>query len=137
MNPGRLLARTEVGALAVDGFDALPPSQRFFTGGDATVRGHKYASLGPVDESGEVVGGRFLAVGSVEYDHPVKDKWSGAVFADAGNAFDTGRRYEGLKVGVGFGVRWQSPIGAVRLDVARPLDDTERFRLHLRLGPDL
>ena len=134
---GRLLARTEVGAMAVDGFDALPPSQRFFTGGDTTVRGYEFASLGPVDESGEVVGGRFLAVVSIEYDHPVKDKWSGAVFVDAGNAFDTDRRDEGLEVGVGFGVRWQSPIGAVRLDVARPLDDAKRFRVHLRLGPDL
>ena len=134
---GRLLARTEVGAMAVDGFDALAPSQRFFTGGDTTVRGYEFASLGPVDESGEGVGGRFLAVVSIEYEHPVKDKWSGAVFADAGNAFDTGRRNEGLKVGVGFGVRWQSPIGAVRLDVAQPLDDAQRFRVHLRLGPDL
>ena len=134
---GRLLTRTEVGAMAVEDFDALPPSQRFFTGGDSTVRGYEFASLGPVDESGEVVGGRFLATGGIEYEHPVKDEWSGAVFADAGNAFDTGYRNEGLKVGVGFGVRWQSPIGAVRLDVARPLDDTQRFRVHLRLGPDL
>ena len=134
---GRLLARTELGAMAVDGFDALPPAQRFFTGGDSSVRGYGFASLGPVDASGTVVGGRFLAVGSIEYEHPFKDKWSGAVFADAGNAFDTGYHNERLKVGVGFGVRWQSPIGVVRLDVARPLDDTRRFRVHLRLGPDL
>ena len=133
----RLLVRTELGAMAVDGFDALPPSQRFFTGGDSTVRGYEFASLGPVDDSGTVVGGRLLAVGSVEYEHPVTEKWSGAVFADAGNAFDTGNRNDGLRLGVGFGVRWQSPIGAVRLDLARPLDDTQRFRLHLRLGPDL
>ena len=134
---GRLLARAEAGAMAVDDFDALPPSQRFFTGGDTTVRGYEFASIGPVDASGTVVGGRLLAVGSIEYEHPIKDRWSGAVFADAGNAFDTGNRNEGLKVGVGFGVRWQSPIGALRLDAARPLDDTQRFRLHLRLGPDL
>ena len=134
---GRLLARTELGAMAVDGFDALPPAQRFFTGGDSSVRGYGFASLGPVDASGTVVGGRFLAVASIEYEHPVNDKWSGAVFADAGNAFDTGYRNEGLEVGVGFGVRWQSPIGAVRLDVARPLDGAQRLRVHLRLGPDL
>ena len=133
----RLLVRTELGAMAVDGFDTLPPSQRFFTGGDSTVRGYEFASLGPVDDSGTVVGGRLLAVGSVEYEHPIKEKWSGAVFADAGNAFDTGNRNDGLRLGVGFGVRWQSPIGAVRLDLARPLDDTQRLRLHLRLGPDL
>ena len=134
---GRLLARTELGAMAVDGFDALPPAQRFFAGGDSSVRGYGFASLGPVDAGGTVVGGRVLAVGSIEYEHPVKDKWSGAIFADAGNAFDTGYRNEGLKVGVGLGIRWQSPIGAVRLDVARPLDGTQRFRVHLRLGPDL
>ena len=134
---GRLLARAEVGAMAVDRFDALPPSQRFFTGGDTTVRGYGFNSLGPVDESGEVVGGRALAAGGIEYEHPVKEGWSGAVFADVGNAFDTEYRNEGVAIGVGFGVRWQSPIGAVRLDLAHPLDDTRRFRVHLRLGPDL
>ena len=134
---GRLLARAELGAMTVDGFDALPPSQRFFAGGDSSVRGYEFASLGPVDADGTVVGGRMLAVGSIEYEHPIRDRWSGAVFTDAGNAFDTGYRNEGFKVGAGLGVRWQSPIGAVRLDVARPLDATQRFRLHLRLGPDL
>ena len=134
---GRLLARAELGTMAVDDLDAMPPSQRFFTGGDGSVRGYEFASLGPVDEGGTVVGGRFLAVGSIEYEHPVRDQWSGAVFVDAGNAFDTEYRNDGLKVGVGIGIRWQSPIGAVRLDVARPLDDTQRFRVHLRLGPDL
>lgn len=134
---GRVLARADLGAVAADAFDELPPSQRFFTGGDTTVRGYEFASLGPTDESGRVTGGRFLAVGSLEYEHPVKDEWSGALFFDAGNAFDAGNRNEGLKAGVGFGIRWQSPIGAVRLDLARPLDDSKRFRVHLRLGPDL
>ena len=134
---GRLLARTEFGAMEVDDFDGLPPSQRFFTGGDTTVRGYEFASLGPIDESGEVVGGRALAVGSIEYEHPLEDRWSGAVFADAGNAFDTEYHNDGMKIGVGFGVRWQSPIGALRLDLARPLDDAQRVRVHLRLGPDL
>ena len=134
---GRLLARAELGAMAVDGFDALPPAQRFFAGGDTSVRGYGFASLGPVDASGTVVGGRMLAVASVEYEHPIRDKWSGAVFADAGNAFDTGYRNEEVKFGVGFGARWRSPIGVVRIDIARPLDGTQRFRVHLRLGPDL
>ena len=133
----RLIARTELGAMEVDDFDGLPPSQRFFTGGDSSVRGYEFASLGPLDESGEVAGGQVLAVGSIEYEHPIEDRWSGAVFADAGNAFDTVHRNDGLKVGVGFGIRWQSPIGSVRLDLARPLDDRRRFRVHLRLGPDL
>ena len=134
---GRLLARAELGALAVNGFDALPPSQRFFAGGDSSVRGYEFASLGPVAAGGTVVGGRLLAVGSIEYEHPIGDRWSGAVFVDAGNAFDAEYHNDGLKVGVGFGVRWQSPIGAVRLDMARPLDGTQRFRVHLRFGPDL
>ena len=82
-------------------------------------------------------GGRFLIVGSLEYEHPIRDKWSGAVFVDAGNAFDTGNSNEGLKIGVGVGARWQSPIGPMRLDFAHPLDDTDLFRVHLRLGPDL
>ena len=134
---GRLLLRTDVGAMQVERFEALPPSQRFFTGGDTTIRGYSFESLGPTDASGDVVGGRFLFVGSIEYEHPIKANWSAAAFVDMGNAFDTSNSNEGLKTGVGVGVRWHSPVGPVRLDLAHPLDDSELVRLHLRLGPDL
>ncbi len=134
---GRILLRGEAGALTVDEFDVLPPSQRFFTGGDTSVRGYEYQSLGPTDDAGNVIGGKYLLVGSIEYEHPIKNKWSAAVFADAGNAFSDTDSNEGFKVGVGFGIRWTSPIGPVRLDFAHPVGEDPLFRIHFRLGPDL
>ncbi len=134
---GRILLRGEAGALIADEFDVLPPSQRFFTGGDTSVRGYEFQTLGPTDSAGNVIGGRYLLVGSVEYEHPIVNKWSAAVFADAGNAFSDSDSNEGFKVGIGFGIRWLSPIGPVRVDLAHPVGEAPLFRLHLRLGPDL
>ena len=134
---GRILLRGEAGALTVDEFDVLPPSQRFFTGGDTSVRGYVFQSLGPKDDAGNVIGGNYLLVGSVEYEHPIVNKWSAAIFADAGNAFSDTDSNEGFKVGIGFGVRWTSPIGPIRLDLAHPVGETPLFRIHFRLGPDL
>ncbi len=134
---GRIILRGDAGALTADDFDVLPPTQRFFAGGDNSVRGYAYQSLGPTDEQGNVIGGSLLLVGSIEYDHPIVDKWSGAVFTDVGNAFSDSSSNEGFKVGVGFGIRWLSPIGPIRLDLAHPVGDTPLFRIHFRLGPDL
>jgi translocation and assembly module TamA len=134
---GRILVRGEAGALSVDEFDVLPPSQRFFTGGDTSVRGYEFQSLGPEDNAGNVVGGKYLLVGSIEYEHPILNKWSAAVFTDAGNAFSDTHSNQGFKVGIGFGVRWTSPIGPIRLDLAHPVGETPLFRIHFRLGPDI
>lgn len=134
---GRIITRGELGALAVTDFDALPPSLRFFAGGDNSVRGYEFESLGPKDASGEVIGGRYLAVASLEYEHPLFGAWSAAAFVDVGNAFANDFN-DGLKTGVGVGLRWQSPVGPMRVDLAHPLDDDgTTIRVHLRLGPDL
>ena len=101
------------------------------------MRGYEFESLGSVDAFGNVVGGRYLLVGSLEYEHPITGTWSAAGFIDGGNAFDTESSNDGLKVGVGVGVRWHSPIGPIRVDFAHPLDDSQLLRFHLRLGPDL
>jgi translocation and assembly module TamA len=108
---------------------------RFFAGGDNSVRGYKFESLGPEDETGKVIGGSGLLTASFEYEHPLINRWSIAVFVDSGNAF-TGSRFE-PKTGAGVGARWQSPLGPVRIDLAFPLDDDEDARLHVSLGPDL
>ena len=134
---GRLLARAEIGTTAVTDFDVLPPAYRFFAGGDNSIRGYRFEELGPTDDSGLVVGGRYLGVASLEYEHPIAERWSVATFVDAGNAFDDFD--EGVKVGVGGGVRWQSPVGPLRADLGLPLnaDDDTLFQFHLRFGPDL
>lgn len=132
----RLILRGEGGASLVNDFSGLPPSVRFFAGGDNSVRGYAYNSLGPEDEEGNVIGGKHLLVGSVEFEHQIVDKWSAAVFYDAGNAIN--RISDKLRKGVGFGVRWMSPVGPVRVDLAFPLDESGRsWRIHLSIGPDL
>lgn len=133
--PGRMLLRVDAGATAVDDFNALPASVRFFAGGDNSVRGYDYESLGPVDENGEVIGGANLLVGSAEYDFRIGRQWSFAVFYDIGNAFDQGE--VDYKRGTGFGLRWLSPVGPIRIDVASALDNDNEIRLHLSMGPDL
>lgn len=130
---GRLLGRVELGATAADELVELPVSVRFFAGGDNSVRGYGYEELGPTNDEGEVVGGRHLLTGSIEYDYPIVGRWSLAVFMDAGNAFDTFEDYEVFR-GVGTGVRWRSPIGPIRVDLARPVEEPGNFRLHISMG---
>ncbi|UTA48470.1 autotransporter assembly complex protein TamA [Simiduia sp. 21SJ11W-1] len=133
----RLIARAEAATTLKDDITDLPPSVRFFTGGDNSVRGYQYNALGPKNDAGDVVGGSHLVVASAEFDYLFLPNWSVSVFADAGNAFDT--VFE-LKRGVGVGVRWYSPVGPLRFDLARPLDPQDpddKFRLHLSVGADL
>jgi len=150
---GRLIARGEAGysdiSLLDGDFHDLPPSIRFFAGGDRSVRGYDYKVLGPTEvckEDGEVetkevcndivIGGKHLLVGSLEYEHKILEKWSLAVFFDVGNAMNGFS--ESLKQGAGVGVRWHSPVGLIRLDVATALsEDSYPVRLHIRIGPDL
>ncbi len=130
----RLLTRAELGLTLIDSVDDLPASMRFYAGGDNSVRGYDYQSLGPEGSDGEVIGGRYLVTGSVEVDYLIKDKWRVAAFVDTGNAFDDTDM--NLKTGAGIGARWQSPVGPVRLDFAVPLDENG-WQIHFTLGPDL
>jgi translocation and assembly module TamA len=132
----RLIARSELGYLRTSDFHALPPSIRYFTGGDQSVRGFGYESLTPRDPAGNATGGDRLVVVSLELEGRVRDKWSVAAFFDAGNAL---RSLSGrLERGVGGGVRWRSPIGLIRLDGAFAISrDGSPFRLHVIIGPDL
>jgi translocation and assembly module TamA len=132
---GRVLIRGDLGTTSERELAELPPSVRFFAGGDNSVRGYDYKALGPVDTTGQVIGGESLAVASFEYEHPLVARWSIAAFIDSGNAF-SGSKFE-AKTGAGLGGRWQSPLGPIRVDVARALDDARGWRLHISLGPDL
>jgi translocation and assembly module TamA len=130
----RVLVRGEAGWTWKDEFSDLPPSVRYFAGGDASVRGYDYQSLGE-ERDGEVIGGSGLLTGSVELDWLFRERWSIAAFADTGSAYD---REPTFSTGIGAGIRWYSPLGAVRVDIAHPLDDpSKEWRLHVSLGPDL
>ncbi len=137
--PGaRGLGRAELGGTIKDEFDELPASARFFAGGDVSVRGYEFKSLGPTDELGFVIGGSHLAVFSYEIDQLFRENWAVAAFVDAGNAFNDLDDLN-FEVGVGIGIRWFSLLGPIRLDLAVPLADDapDDWRVHITLGPDL
>jgi len=132
----RILLRGDIAATDTTDFDELPASLRFFTGGDHSVRGYAYESLGPTDSNGVVIGGKDLLVGSIELEHKIAGNWSGALFYDIGNAVNDFS--EDLKRGAGLGVRWKTIIGPIRLDYAWALSyPGDPWRIHLTIGPDL
>jgi translocation and assembly module TamA len=131
----RLLLRGQAGRTASDEFDALPPSLRFYAGGDRSIRGYGYQEVGPRRED-QVVGGRHLLIGSVELERMFSRRWGAAVFVDAGDAYDTRDAFR-LRSGIGAGVRWRSPVGLVRVDLAHGLDADNAVQLHINIGPDL
>lgn len=133
---GRLLTRADYGVSKTPEFERVPASLRFFAGGDYSVRGYGYKRLGPVNEQGEVVGGRNLFTTSVEYDRYFNSLFGAAVFYDAGNAFN-GTHFR-FRQAAGAGMRVRLPFGALRVDVAAPINDrSHNWRLHITLGPDL
>jgi translocation and assembly module TamA len=136
-NRSRVLLRTAVGAMTVDDFDELPPELRFFAGGDRSIRGFDYEAVGSKNDAGDVVGGKFLAVVSAEYERYFGGKWGAAAFVDGGDAFL--RDDFDWNIGAGLGLRWKSPVGVVRLDVATPVEThlEKSVRVHLTIGPDL
>lgn len=132
----RFITRGTLGSTWSDEFHELPSSVRFFAGGAQSVRGYSYKSLGPVDASGEVIGGKYLLVGSIEFEHMFISKWGLAVFYDVGSAIDDFN--DDLEKGAGFGLRWKSPVGTIRVDMANALSrDGNPWRLHIDIGPDL
>ena len=116
----RLSGRAEFGANFVDELSELPASQRFFAGGDQSVRGYAYQSLGPRDSAGKIIGGKYLSTLSLEADTPVWGNWGAALFFDAGGADD--KPGPDLSRGVGLGLRYRALVGFVNLDLAHPLD---------------
>ena len=117
-------------------FDEIPPSLRFYAGGDYSVRGYGNKALGPTDELGNVIGGKYLVTGSIEVEARVYKNWSLAAFMDAGNAMDD--LSADLAEGVGGGIRYQLPFGQLRLDIASAISEEGRpLRLHFTVGGEL
>lgn len=116
-------------------FDQVPPDLRFFVGGDATLRGYDYESISPKNENGELEGGSKMFTVSLEYQYNFAGNWWTALFFDAGQSshdFDFGD----IKKGAGAGLRWRSPIGLFKLDVARAVNDAQEdgWKLYFGLG---
>jgi translocation and assembly module TamA len=131
------IARVALAATAFDGdpeSPEFPASLRYFAGGDRSLRGYGYREVGP-RLGGEVVGGLHRVEASLEHQFFPWEQWGIALFADAGDAFNTAAAFD-PKVGVGIGLRWRSPVGPVGLDFARGLDTATGGgpRLHLAFG---
>lgn len=153
----RFIARGSLGATKVGDFDALPPDLRFFAGGDRSIRGYAFQTIGtplPADQvplalarcaerpsstcQTLIIGGKDLAVASAEYEYYFKPNWGVATFVDTGDAFNSFGDYR-QRVGTGFGVRWRSPVGMIRADLGFPVHDktASGVELHIVIGPDL
>ncbi|MBE8167494.1 MAG: outer membrane protein assembly factor [Shewanella sp.] len=145
----RFVLRLDLGVniAKVENLANIAPSLRYFAGGDQSIRGYGYQELGPyrdyVDSNGtlfrQVIGGRYLAVGSIEYQYYLTPKWRVATFVDAGNAYDLSQ-FKPL-VSVGAGVHWISPVGPIKLDLGIGLNETDTvsrsWRFHLTMGSTL
>lgn len=136
----RFYLRAELGYINANQFERIPPALRYFAGGDMSVRGFGYKDISPRDPiNGKRVGGSHLATGTVEYQYQVYPNWWGAVFYDVGvaaNKFDRAA----LHHGTGLGVRWASPIGAIKFDVGTPVkspNNDKGFQIYIGLGSDL
>jgi outer membrane protein insertion porin family len=117
----------------------LPLSERFFLGGDRSVRGYRYKGIGPKDEAGNPLGGNVFAQGSLELRVTLYKKLRGVLFCDAGElwADQAGLPASGVKTAAGAGVRYETLIGPIRLDWGHKLNPEpgeSRSRWHLTIG---
>lgn len=135
----RLIARGELGHTFTRNLLDLPPSLRFYAGGDRSVRGYGWHEIGPkvdTDFGDYYTGAPNVVTASLEYERYIKGPWGAAVFVDSGSAFE-GRKPD-MHTGVGIGLRWRSPVGPVRIDIARGLTSPDSpVTLHLNIGADL
>lgn len=136
----RLIVRGELGHTYTDVLVNLPPSLRYYAGGDRSIRGYEYREVGPripatPGRKAYSLGARNVVTASVEFEHYFTDTWGGAVFVDSGDAFNG--TSPDWRTGVGVGVRYKSPVGAIKFDLARGLDDPDSpFTIGLSIGAD-
>ncbi|RMX04851.1 outer membrane protein assembly factor [Corticibacter populi] len=133
----RLALRGEAGAIIAKDDVEVPVTLLFLTGGDTTVRGYSYESIGTRSQGGKLYGGRYMTVGSIEWQRPITlfgnaTDWEHATFVDVGTVSDETSDVT-LYTGVGTGIRWNSPVGPMQADVAYGIKK-QQVRLHLRMG---
>ena len=134
---GRLSMRAEAGAVLANDSARIPSTSLFRTGGDTTVRGYAYRDIGITLPNGVIGPGRYMAVGSVEWQRPIRrngllTEFENTFFVDAGSVGDKVKDMR-VAVGVGTGVRWRSPIGPLQIDLAYGIK-AKQLRLHTSVG---
>ncbi len=128
---GTLIGLVEVGVVGASSREDIPSENLFRTGGVQSIRGYAYQSLG-VQRGDAVVGGRYLALASLEYQHRITPSYAAAAFVDYGNAGDSRGDFDPV-AGYGIGLRWRTPIGPVNLDLAYG-QAVSRYRVHFSIG---
>lgn len=128
---GTLVGSLELGVVGASSRDRIPSENLFRAGGVQSLRGYSFQSLG-VPRGSAIVGGRYLVIGSLEYQHWLGENYAGALFYDYGNATDSWSDFKAVS-GYGVGVRWRTPIGPVNIDLAYG-QAVSRLRLHLSIG---
>jgi outer membrane translocation and assembly module TamA len=142
IGPTVLAGRALLGTISSFGrthSDELPVTKLLYAGGSGTVRGYDFQHLGLHDSAGAAIGGKSLLNGSVEWRFPVWGELHGATFADAGQLSrgDWNWKPNELRYAVGVGLRYATPLGPVRVDVATPLDPPEgvdHWRIWFAIG---
>ncbi|OCG10425.1 hypothetical protein A9G24_10440 [Gilliamella sp. App6-5] len=133
----RFIARGNFGIIQANNFDRVPPSFRFFAGGERSIRGYSYQSISPKDKKDKLKGASKLITGSLEYQYNLSGSWWGAAFVDTGEAIDKVDKTK-FYTGTGLGIRWASPVGTIKMDLATPLNkDTGSIHLYIGLGSEL
>lgn len=116
----------------------LPPDQRLYAGGSGTVRGYRYQSIGPKFADNKPIGGTALAAGTVEFRQRFGQSFGAAVFLDAGQVTNGSTPFKGnLRAGAGAGLRYYTPFGPIRADIAVPLNKLrgdDGFEIYVGIG---
>ena len=134
----RLILRAEAGYTWTSALLDMPPSLRFYAGGDRSIRGYEWREVGPridTEHGRYAVGAKNVVTASVEFERYFLGDWGAAVFVDSGSAFDG--TTPDWRTGVGVGARWRSPVGPLRVDIARGLDRPDSpFTVGLSIGTE-
>lgn len=137
----QFLLKLEAGYISAKNITQVPISMRYFGGGDNNLRAYDFKSISPLNDQNEARGALTQLLSSIEYSYPVADKWRFAVFHDAGSIGD--KFFESQYSDAGVGVRWETPVGLIRLDFAKGLKSSDieafdkPFKLSFAIGLDL
>ena len=138
--PGRsvLALRGLIGTAQGASLFSLPPDQRFYGGGSATVRGFKYQSIGPQFPDNKPIGGTSIDAATIELRQRLSGSFGMVAFVDAGQVGENSTPFQGtVHVGAGIGVRYYTAIGPIRFDIAVPLNKqpgNDAFEIYIGLG---
>src|SRR5690606_12119772 len=133
-----LATRARVGFSLGAGLREMPPDERYYAGGAASIRGYAYQSVGPIDEDDEPIGGLSVFDGSIELRRKITESIGVVAFLDAGSAFeDAFPTSSSMRYGAGLGMRYYTPIGPIGADISVPLnkrDFDDSFQIYITLG---